>query len=140
MIAPFAGRLIGRVGERITAVVGLLVAAAGLALLALARPGSSYPALLLPAFLAWGAGLGLLTPALVAGAVSAVPERRSGLASAVNNTVRQAGGAIGIAVAGAVSGQPGGSGFLRGMHGVTLGAAVLFVLMAGLLLSATAKD
>ena len=140
VIAPFAGRLIGRVGERIPAVAGLVLAAAGLALLVVARPGSSYAAVLLPAFLAWGVGLGVLTPALVAGAVSAVPGRRSGLASAVNNTARQAGGAVGIAVAGAIAGQPGESGFVRGVHLVAVGAAILYALTAVVLVcSASAR-
>lgn len=133
VIAPFAGRLIGRIGERIPALVGVVLAAAGLAVLVLLDAGSSYPAVMLPAFLTWGAGLGLLTPALVAAAVSSVPARRSGLASAVTNTARQAGGAIGIAVAGAVAGQPGSHGFLGGLHAVALGSAVLYVLTAVLL-------
>lgn len=140
VIAPFAGRLTGKIGARIPAVAGLVLAAAGLALLAWAQPGSSYLAVLLPAFLAWGVGLGVLTPALVAAAVSAVPARRSGLASAVNNTARQAGGAIGIAVAGAVAGQPGDSGFLRGLHAVALGAAVLYVVTAVVLLRPPGSD
>ncbi|NUP47975.1 MAG: MFS transporter, partial [Catenulispora sp.] len=69
-----------------------------------------------------------------------VPARRSGLASAVNNTARQAGGAIGIAVAGAVAGQPGDSGFLRGLHAVALGAAVLYVITAVVLLRPPGND
>jgi MFS family permease len=60
---------------------------------------------LLPAFLLWGIGCGLLTPAVVEAAIATVPAERSGLASAVNNTARQTGGVIGIAVAGAVVGQ-----------------------------------
>ncbi len=65
------------------------MAAAGLALLARAEPVSGY-AVLLPAFLLWGVGLGLPTPAVVA---AAVPGERAGPASAVNNTVRRTGGA-----------------------------------------------
>lgn len=137
VIAPFAGRLIGRIGELVPAVAGIVLSAAGLVLLALVHPASSYPAILLQAFLAWGVGLGLLTPALVAAAVSAAPARRSGLASAVNNTARQAGGAIGIAVAGAVAGQPASHGFLHGLHAVAVGSAVLYALTAGLLVFTT---
>ncbi|MFF7546099.1 hypothetical protein ACFZCU_21065 [Streptomyces canus] len=51
-------------------------------------------------------GLVLLTPAVVAAAIATVPTERSGLASPVNNTARRTGGAIGIAVAGAVAEQP----------------------------------
>jgi DHA2 family methylenomycin A resistance protein-like MFS transporter len=131
VIAPFAGRLVGRVGPRAPIAAGLLVAAAGLGLLGLAGPASSYLSML-PAFLLWGVGLGILTPAVVAAAVAAVPGSRAGLASSINNTARQAGGAIGIAIAGAVAGEPGEPGFLHGFHAVALGAALLYVLAAAL--------
>src|SRR5207244_2019009 len=84
VIAPFGGRVTSRIGSRLPAAAGLLVAAAGLALLVLAEPHSTY-VVLLPAFLLWGIGVGLLTPAVVAAAIAAVPAERSGLASAMNN-------------------------------------------------------
>jgi DHA2 family methylenomycin A resistance protein-like MFS transporter len=129
VIAPFAGRLTSRIGSRLPVAVGLAVAGAGLALLATAEAGSAFSALL-PVFLLWGIGLGILTPAVVAAAIAAVPGERAGLASAINNTSRQAGGAIGIAVAGAVAGQPGSPGFLSGFHAVAVGSACLYVVAA----------
>lgn len=134
IIAPFGGRITSRIGSRLPAAAGLLMAVAGLALLALAAPHSSY-LVLLPAFLLWGTGMGLLTPAVVAAAISSVPGERAGLASAMNNTARQTGGAIGIAVAGAVAGQPAGTAqFVRGFHAVALGAAGLYAVGAVLAL------
>ncbi|WLW49942.1 MFS transporter [Streptomyces sp. YU58] len=135
VLAPVGGRLTSRIGARVPAVLGLLVAAAGLALLARAGADAGY-AVLFPAFLLWGVGCGLLTPAVVAAAVATVPRERAGLASAVNNTARQTGGAIGIAVAGAIAGQPDGPGrFLRGFHAVALGSAGLYVAAAVLALA-----
>jgi MFS transporter, DHA2 family, methylenomycin A resistance protein len=132
VIAPLGGRLVSRIGSRLPAAAGLLVAAVGLALLARAAAGSSY-AVLLPALLLWGIGLGILTPAVVAAAIAAVPQERAGLASAINNTARQAGGAIGIAAAGAIAGPPArAASFLSGMHAVGLGAAGLYVAAAAL--------
>lgn len=133
VLAPFGGRLTSRIGARLPNGAGLLLAAAGLALLIRVTPSTGYGAML-PAFLLWGVGLGLLTPAVVAAAIAAVPGERSGLASAINNTARQAGGAIGIAVAGAIAGQPGGAHFLRGFHTVALGSALLYVAAAVLAL------
>jgi MFS transporter, DHA2 family, methylenomycin A resistance protein len=129
VLAPFAGRLTSRIGARLPVSAGLLIAAVGLGLLAMAQPHSSY-GLLLPAFLLWGVGLGMLTPAVVAAAISAVPAQRAGLASAINNTARQAGGAIGIAVAGAIAGQPDAPDFLAGFHVTAIGAAGLYVVVA----------
>jgi DHA2 family methylenomycin A resistance protein-like MFS transporter len=135
VIAPFGGRITSRIGSRLPAAAGLALAAVGLALLVRAGPHSGYP-VLLPAFLLWGIGMGFLTPAVVAAAIAAVPGERSGLASAVNNTARQTGGAIGIAVAGAVTGPPGQTArFVRGFHAVALGSAGLYVAAAALALT-----
>jgi MFS transporter, DHA2 family, methylenomycin A resistance protein len=122
VVAPLAGRLAGRIGPRAPMVAGLLVAAGGLGLLA--------DDALFPACVLWGLGLGLLTPAVVAAAMGAVRADRAGLAAAVNNTARQAGGAIGIAAAGAVAGSPARSAFVHGFHAVALGAAALYVAAA----------
>jgi DHA2 family methylenomycin A resistance protein-like MFS transporter len=130
VIAPLAGRLTSRIGPRLPIAAGLMIAAAGLALLGVAGAGASYPYLLV-AFLLWGCGLGVLTPAVVATALGSVSRDRAGLASGINNTARQAGGAIGVAIAGAVAGSPAdGGGFLSGFHAVALGSGVLYVLAA----------
>jgi DHA2 family methylenomycin A resistance protein-like MFS transporter len=133
VLAPIAGRIVGRHGPRLVMVTGLLVAAAGVALLATSTAGSRYLSLL-PALLGWGIGLGLLTPAVVAAAIAATPSDRAGLASGVNNTARRAGGAIGIAVYGAIAGEPSNaSRFLAGLHLTGIITAGLFV--AGALIS-----
>jgi DHA2 family methylenomycin A resistance protein-like MFS transporter len=121
-VAPHSGRVVGRIGPRAPMVAGLVIAAAGLALLSTDA--------LLAACVLWGLGLGLLTPAVVATAMGAVEADRAGLAAAVNNTARQAGGAIGIAVAGAVAGSPAAPGFALRFHTVALGAAGLYVAAA----------
>lgn len=130
VMAPFGGRITSRIGSRVPAAAGLLIAAVGLALLTRAQPHSGLP-VLLPALLLWGIGCGLLTPAVVAAAIATVPVDRAGLASAVNNTARQTGGAIGIAVAGAIAGPPRDEGrFLRGFHTVAVGSAGLYGVAA----------
>jgi MFS transporter, DHA2 family, methylenomycin A resistance protein len=84
------------------------------------------------AFVLWGAGLGFITPAVVAASMGAVQRERAGLASAVNNTARQVGNAIGIAAAGTLAGDPRGAGFVGGLHDVALAAAGLYVVVAAL--------
>jgi DHA2 family methylenomycin A resistance protein-like MFS transporter len=130
LLAPLAGRLTARIGARLPMAAGLLLAAVGIALLTGVHADSSFAALL-PGLLLWGIGLGVLTPAVVAAAVGAVPGDRAGLGSAVNNTARQAGGAIGIAAFGALAGTPSAPGFIGGLHTVALIAAALYVI-AGL--------
>ncbi len=118
LVGPLAGRAVARFGPPAPLAVGLTCAGGGLALLA-AGPS-------LPAFVLWGGGLGLMTPAIVAAAMGAVEPERAGLAAAVNNTARQAGTAIGIAIAGALAGSPPGS----GLPAVALGAGAIYFVAA----------
>jgi DHA2 family methylenomycin A resistance protein-like MFS transporter len=130
LLPPVVGRVVGRTGPRRPMVVGLLVAALGFVLLPLLDEATPY-VVLLPALLLWGVGLGMLTPAVVAAALRAVPSERRGLASGANNTARQAGGAIGIALYGAVAGAPTHvARFLGGLHVMAVVSALLYVAAA----------
>lgn len=130
LVAPVAGGVISRGGPKIPAIVGLGLAAVGVALVTTWTAGAAYLTLL-PTLLLWGVGLGLLTPAVVAAAVAAVPTDRSGLASGINNTARQAGGAVGIAAYGALAGPPSAtSAFLRGLHVAAVATAALWLVAA----------
>lgn len=102
-LTPFTGRLVGRIGPRLPAGLGL--AASGVGYLGVALVGG--PSIDSPvgwAFLAVaGAGMGVAVPGLVAGATDALGPDRAGIASAVNNTSRQVGGAIGVALIGGLA-------------------------------------
>jgi DHA2 family methylenomycin A resistance protein-like MFS transporter len=100
VFAIFGGRIAQRFGPRLPAGLGL--AATGVAFVVVALlPSQDGPAALIALGLA-GIGLGIATPALVSAATAAVPAPRAGMAAAVNNTARQAGGAIGVALIGAI--------------------------------------
>ncbi|WP_410636171.1 MFS transporter [Amycolatopsis sp. cmx-4-83] len=133
VLAPIAGRLTARFGPRLLMVAGLALGVLGMANLVLLGENSGYPALL-PTLLGLGAGMGLLTTAVVTAAVSGLPPGRAGVASGVNNTARQAGGALGVAVLGAVVGTP-GEGFLDGLHVVGAIAAALWLTAIGVTLA-----
>lgn len=130
LLAPVGGAVISRIGPRIPAIAGLLVAAAGVASMATWTTGTGYAALL-PTLLLWGIGLGILTPAVVSAALEAVPADRSGLASGINNTARQAGGAVGIAAYGALAGPPTATAsFVRGLQVAGVATAALWLVVA----------
>jgi DHA2 family methylenomycin A resistance protein-like MFS transporter len=140
LIAPFAGRVTGRYGARLPMTAGLLLAAVGFALLTTLGETTPY-AEQVPALLLWGIGLGVLTPAVVAAALAAVDPGRSGLASGVNNTARQAAGAIGVAIYGAVAGPPSSTAaFVTGLRVLGGVSAALFVGAAVLTLVAIPAD
>jgi DHA2 family methylenomycin A resistance protein-like MFS transporter len=102
-LTPFTGRLVGRVGPRLPAGIGL--AMSGVGYLGTALVGSTNIDTPVGwAFLAIaGAGMGIAVPGLVAGATEALGPDRAGIASAVNNTSRQVGGAIGVALIGGLA-------------------------------------
>ncbi|HLO36132.1 MAG TPA: DHA2 family efflux MFS transporter permease subunit, partial [Candidatus Deferrimicrobium sp.] len=99
--APISAKLTGRFGAKIATSLGLLVTAGSLALLATVQVGSSD--LLIGSVLAIGGfGLGIaMTPATDA-IMGALPKEQAGVGSAVNDTTREIGGAIGVAVLGSV--------------------------------------
>ena len=108
LIAPVAGRLADRIGERPLVVSGLLVQGGGFAWIAvIAAPGLAYPALLVPMMIS-GAGIGLAMPAATKAVVGSVPPADIGKASGSFSMMRQLGGAFGVAVLAAVFAQAGG--------------------------------
>lgn len=133
VLAPVAGRLTGRFGPRPLMVAGLALGALGMLNLVLLNGNSGYVALL-PTLLGLGVGMGLLTTAVVTAAVGGIPPERAGVASGINNTARQAGGALGVAVLGAVAGEP-GDGFVAGLHEAGLVAGALWLLAIGVTLA-----
>lgn len=101
VFGPFSARLVRRFGARAVAGTGLLgVAAAFLAYggLTLTSPIWGYG---LVAFVQ-GAFAANVMPSATTVIMTAVPRERAGIASSVNNTVRQVGGALGVAVLGTV--------------------------------------
>jgi MFS transporter, DHA2 family, methylenomycin A resistance protein len=99
LLTPFTGRLVAVAGTRRPAGFGLL--ACGLAYGALSLCSSKLTTPLDWALLAAaGTGMAVAVPGLVAGATEALGADRAGIAAAVNNTSRQVGGAIGVALIG----------------------------------------
>ena len=95
--------------------------------------GHRLPAAWCQALLGVGFGVGLFTAPVVAAAMRAVPAERSGLASGVNNTARQAGTALGVAIFGAVAGSPAHADhFIAALRGLGVAAAIGWLLVAAL--------
>jgi len=100
-VSAVAGRLSTRVPLTQALVGGLALAGAGMLLLSTLEAGSSWLALL-PGLAVIGAGVGLTNPLATFAHLGVLPPTHGGLASALNNTARQVGLAIGIAALGAL--------------------------------------
>jgi EmrB/QacA subfamily drug resistance transporter len=101
--AGIAGaRLVSSFGVKRLLVLGLSLAALGLGWLTQLSPGANYVDDLLPAFLLLGVAIGLSAPSVQIGALTGVAGRTIGLASGLVETMREIGGAVGIAAASTV--------------------------------------
>jgi len=101
LVAPIAGALLSKVHARVMLALGLVGAGAGLMLIAGVDVADDWTGVL-GGFIVAGAGIGLLNPVIADVAVSVVPKEQSGMASGINDTFRQVGVALGVAVWGAI--------------------------------------
>ncbi len=93
--------ILPRVGLRLVVAVGLLLIAVGLFSMRHLHADSTYLDLVWP-FLITSAGIGLSVAPTTSAIMNAVSTDKQGVASAVNDTTREVGAAVGIAVAGSV--------------------------------------
>ncbi|SDC16306.1 MFS transporter [Paraburkholderia lycopersici] len=126
-----SGHVVARYGTRRPMVVGALVAGAGYALL-MAVEAATPLAFVLLAFLLIPSGMGLAVPAMTTAVLSSVEPARAGTASALLNTARQAGGAVGVAAFGALAGGAGAAQVVAGLRAETAISTALLLAAAGL--------
>jgi EmrB/QacA subfamily drug resistance transporter len=101
-VAPIAGALADRIGERPLMVGGLTLQAVGMTWVALiAEPGLAYSHLLAP-FIVAGVGVSMAIPAAQNSVVGSVALEAIGKAAGTNSMMRELGGVFGIAVVVAV--------------------------------------
>ena len=107
IIAGPVGKLAGRIGFRPVLLFGSTCFALGLgSYLWLVSATPDYLGTWLPGTLLVGVGVGFTFPVLSAAAVSSLPPARFAVGSAVNQTARQIGGALGISVLVVLIGSP----------------------------------
>jgi predicted MFS family arabinose efflux permease len=132
--AQFARRLAA--GPVLSA--GLVLAAAGLALMTITGTHSSWTALL-PGFLLAAAASGIVNPTVATLALSAGPAQDSGLLAGVNDVFRTGGVAVGVAAYGAIVpataavGLGPASAYVTGLHHCLLAGTVVAAVTAGLI-------
>ena len=93
-----SAKIVMRFGIRAPLAFGLLLAAIGLVLFALAPVGGDFVAHVLPGMLLLGLGCGMAFNPVLLAAMNDVDPSESGLASGVVNTAFMMGGALGLAV------------------------------------------
>ncbi|WP_171052787.1 MFS transporter [Streptomyces marianii] len=99
--APRARLAVARFGAKATCTAGMMMISTGLACFAFFDTSTPLWALEL-AFFVQGAGMGLVMSPVTVTVMQALPREKAGVASAINNTFRQVGGALGVAVLGSL--------------------------------------
>jgi EmrB/QacA subfamily drug resistance transporter len=95
-------RLTARFGAHRVVSFGMLSLAAGLLLLSGLTPHTPYWYIIL-CFIPFSSGMGLSMSPMTASIMSAVPSRRAGMGSAMNDATRELGAALGVAVLGSIA-------------------------------------
>jgi len=131
-----AARISERIGAPATIAAGGGLTAFGCLMLLGIEPGTSYLKMLAQ-LLIIGGGLGLLVPPLTATLLGSVDKSRSGIAAGVLNATRQTGSVLGVALFGALVGQP--ETFMRGMHMALMISVAVLLIASAVIWRGTAK-
>lgn len=126
-----SGWVVGRFGVRVPMIAGAITAGLGYGLLHCVDAATPLIGLLLP-FLLIPSGMGLAVPAMTTAVLASTDAKRAGTASAVLNTARQAGGAVGVAVFGALASGAAAAQIVPGMQAATA-MSVAFLMLGGVL-------
>jgi hypothetical protein len=102
IVAPRGPAIAARISVRRTIALGQILIAAGASGLFFIRPGTPYVfSGMLLAVIACGSGL--VMPSATSSIMMSLPMNKAGVGSAVNDTTREVGGAIGIAAIGSIA-------------------------------------
>ena len=99
--APQAPKLAARFGVNKVVATGLIGVASAMFLYLLSGINTSYLELL-PIMMVMAAGMATIIPSMTGSIMSAVPMGKAGVGSAMNDTTRELGGALGVAVLGSL--------------------------------------
>jgi Na+/melibiose symporter-like transporter len=99
--APVSARLVEHVGAKVVVTAGLTVVAAGLVLMSFVTESSSYPQFL-TSLMVMALGMGFTMAPATEAIMGAIPRSKAGVGSAMNDTTRQVGAALGVATIGSL--------------------------------------
>src|SRR5580693_2530707 len=122
--SPIAMLLMRRFGTKLVVAAGLAMMSAGFAVAATTATDSPYWGKVIIAMALMAAGLGLTTGPATDAIMGAVPRGKAGAGSAVNDTTREVGGTLGVAIVGSVLNSGYGSHVLSGLTALGAPAAV----------------
>jgi EmrB/QacA subfamily drug resistance transporter len=124
IVSPLAPKLVERIGTKLTVAAGLTCNAAGLFALGNLGTTATLPDLVWRMALA-ATGMALTMSPATESIMGSLPLARAGVGSAVNDTTRQVGGAVGVAVIGSIFSSLYGSRIVSALSGRGVPASVV---------------
>ena len=100
--SPLSARLVDRIGTKRVVTLGLTLATLGLLSLSTLTPQSHYWPDVMLRMMLMASGMALTMAPATESIMSSLPLAKAGVGSAVNDTTRQVGGALGVAIIGSV--------------------------------------
>ena len=101
VVAPLSARVVEKVGTKRVVSGGLLIMTTSLVLLSFIQRDTSY-SLVIAIFCLMAVGMGLTMAPATESIMGSLPREKAGVGSAVNDTTRQVGGALGVAIIGSI--------------------------------------
>ena len=101
VVAPTSSRVVERIGTKVTVTAGMSLVTVGLLSMAMLQVDSSYVQVAVR-LMVMAAGMGLTMAPATESVMGSLPLGKAGVGSAVNDTTRQVGGALGVAIIGSV--------------------------------------
>jgi EmrB/QacA subfamily drug resistance transporter len=127
IIAPLSSRLVERIGSKRVITFGLFIVTISLLALSFLQRDTPYWLAIIP-FCTMSGGIGFTMPPATESVMGSLPRDKAGVGSAVNDTTRQMGGAVGVALIGSVvssiySSRVSSAASRFGVHGAALSEA-----------------
>ncbi|HET7488368.1 MAG TPA: DHA2 family efflux MFS transporter permease subunit [Acidimicrobiales bacterium] len=138
VFAPLSARFVERFGARLVVATGLTIVAVGLLLLTRCGVDTGYGRLAV-ALIVLAIGMATSMAPSTASIMSAIPPGKAGVGSALNDTTRELGGALGVAVLGSLVASRYASGLAGAVQGLPAPAAAMARSSLGGALQVAAK-
>jgi MFS transporter, DHA2 family, multidrug resistance protein len=101
IVAPLSARLVERAGTKRVVLIGLGLIVTGLLLLSTIEPDTPY-VVVISFFVVMAGGMGMTMAPATESVMGSLPREKAGVGSAINDTTRQVGGALGVAIIGSI--------------------------------------